>query len=173
MKLFFPDMYKKNILDINYNLLKEKGIKCLIFDLDNTIALIDEGLPKKKTIELFDKLKKDFHVIIISNNVKKRVKLYSDALGVDYVSFAMKPFLKGMLQIKERYHYHIKDMCMIGDQIMTDILSGKRLGVYSILVDPMSDKDLKITKVNRFFERRVLKGLKRKYDFEKGKYYER
>ena len=173
MKLFLPDMYKKNILDIDYNLLKEKGIKCLIFDLDNTIALIDEGLPKKNTKDLFDNLKKDFHVIIISNNVKKRVKLYSDALDVDYVSFAMKPLLKGMLQIKQKYHYKKKDMCMIGDQIMTDILSGKRLGVYSILVDPMSDKDLKITKLNRFFERRVLKTLSRKYDFKKGTYYGR
>lgn len=37
---YLPDMYKKNIFDINYDKLKKKGIKCLIFDLDNTLALI-------------------------------------------------------------------------------------------------------------------------------------
>ena len=47
MDKYIPNMYKKNILDINYEKLKEIGIKCLIFDLDNTIALIDENdIPK-------------------------------------------------------------------------------------------------------------------------------
>lgn len=173
MKLYLPNMYQKNIQSIDYKLLKDKGIKCLIFDLDNTIALIDEGLPKKETKELFNKLKKDFKVIIISNNVKKRVKLYSDDLDVDFISFAMKPFLKGLITIKNKYHYKKKEMCMIGDQIMTDILVGNKYNIYSILVDPMSDKDLKITKLNRFFERIVLKKLNKKYSFEKGKYYGR
>ena len=35
---YLPDIYKKNIFDINYNKLKKKDIKCLIFDLDNTLA---------------------------------------------------------------------------------------------------------------------------------------
>ena len=38
MEKFIPDMYQKNIYDINYDLLKKKGIKCLLFDLDNTIV---------------------------------------------------------------------------------------------------------------------------------------
>ena len=38
MELYVPDVYKKSIYDINYNLLKEKGIKCLLFDLDNTLV---------------------------------------------------------------------------------------------------------------------------------------
>ena len=33
MALFLPDIYKKDILSIDYKLLKNKGIKCLIFDL--------------------------------------------------------------------------------------------------------------------------------------------
>ena len=37
MNLFYPSIYNKNILNINYEKLKEKGIKLLIFDLDNTI----------------------------------------------------------------------------------------------------------------------------------------
>ena len=38
LKWFVPKMYKKNIFEINYEKLKEKGIKCIIFDLNNTLA---------------------------------------------------------------------------------------------------------------------------------------
>ena len=41
MNKYLPDIYKKSIFDINYKKLKEESIKCLIFDLDNTIAKID------------------------------------------------------------------------------------------------------------------------------------
>ena len=171
MKRYLPDMYNKSIFDIDYSLLKKKNIKCLIFDLDNTIALIDENITPKKTKELFDNLKKDFRVIIISNNFKKRVEFYSKQLGVDFISFAMKPLIKGLLQIKVKYKYKRSDMCMIGDQIMTDILSGNNFGVYTILVDPLGEKDLKITKLNRYLEGKVLVKLNKKFNFKKGQYY--
>ena len=38
--LFKPKSYYKSIYDINYDKLKEEGITCLIFDLDNTLGLI-------------------------------------------------------------------------------------------------------------------------------------
>ena len=37
MKRIIPDMYKKNIYEINYEKLKKMGKKYLFFDLDNTI----------------------------------------------------------------------------------------------------------------------------------------
>ena len=36
MDNFIPDMYQKSIYHIDYDKLKEDGIKCLLFDLDNT-----------------------------------------------------------------------------------------------------------------------------------------
>ena len=42
MKLYKPKWYQKSIYDIDYHKLKEKGIKYLIFDLDNTLGKIDE-----------------------------------------------------------------------------------------------------------------------------------
>ena len=66
MKKYIPSMYKKSIFDINYDKLKNIGIKCLIFDLDNTIALIDTKLIPEEVKTLFIKLKKDFNIVIIS-----------------------------------------------------------------------------------------------------------
>ena len=39
-KKFVPDMYSKNVSEINYQKLKSIGIKCLLFDLDNTLLSI-------------------------------------------------------------------------------------------------------------------------------------
>ena len=38
MNIFYPDIYAKNIFEIDYEKLKNKGIKCLVFDLDNTLV---------------------------------------------------------------------------------------------------------------------------------------
>ena len=45
-----------------------------------------------------------------------------------------------------------KEMCMIGDQIVTDVLAGNRFKIMTILVDPLGEKDLKITGLNRKIE---------------------
>ena len=35
--LLIPDIYAQSIYTINYKKLKKNGIKCLLFDLDNSI----------------------------------------------------------------------------------------------------------------------------------------
>ena len=81
---FIPDMYQKSIYTINYDKLKEDGIKCLLFDLDNTCAAYSVKEPTNKLIELFEDLKDmGFKVIIYSNNTKKRLEPFKNKLLVD------------------------------------------------------------------------------------------
>ena len=51
--MFLPNMYQKNIYEIPYQKLKQRGIKCLVFDLDNTLRLLDEKVPNKEVISFF------------------------------------------------------------------------------------------------------------------------
>ena len=53
MEKFYPDVYQKSIYTINYEKLKENGIKCLLFDLDNTCVPYVDKLPSKKLKNLF------------------------------------------------------------------------------------------------------------------------
>lgn len=170
-KKFLPEAYYKNIYDIDYKLLKQKGISCLVFDLDNTIALIDQKLVSKETIKLFSLLEKDFTIVIISNNIKKRVRDYATKLNCDYISSARKPLLKGFRKIKKRYNLKNNQICMIGDQIVTDIFGGNRFKSFTILVDPMAKKDLKITALNRLLESKILKYFENSNIMKKGDYY--
>ena len=172
MKKFYPSMYKENVYDVNYKLLKEKGIKCLIFDLDNTLVLADQIKVDDKTKKLIDKLKKDFRVVIISNNTKKRVEFIAKELGCIYVASAKKPLTFGYNKIKNKYNYKKKEMATIGDQIVTDILGGNTFGITTVLVDPLGKKDLKVTYLNRVIERKILENFAKKNIMKKGEYYE-
>lgn len=171
MNLFRPNMYKKNIFEIDYNKLKEQGITCLIFDLDNTLGLIEHGKCPLKTKKLLKELQKDFLILISSNNTKKRIAPYLKDLGIGGVAFSLKPSTKGLRKIKKHYNLNKKEMVMIGDQIVTDILSGNRYKIMTILVDPLGEKDLRITGLNRKIEARIIKYYKKRGMFERGKYY--
>lgn len=172
MKVFIPNMYKKSIFDIDYSKLKDKGINCILFDLDNTILLVDEKKIHDDVFSLFTKLKKIFKIAIISNNKKKRISEICKPLGISFVSSAMKPFSKGFKKIMKKLDVKKEETAIIGDQIMTDILGGNRTGVFTILVDPLGKKDLKVTYINRFFEKRVINHYSKKNKFERGQYYE-
>ena len=57
--LLIPDIYDQSIYTINYKKLKKNGIKCLLFDLDNTIAPYKVNVPDQKVKELFARLEEE------------------------------------------------------------------------------------------------------------------
>ena len=170
---FKPTIYKESIYDIDYNRLNKKNIKCLLFDLDNTLALIDDKKPSKKLIEFINELKKDFIVEIITNNAsKKRVESYTKELGISATMMALKPFTCGLKKARKKYDLKKSEMAIIGDQLVTDIYAGNKYHITTILVDPLAKKDLKATFINRFIEKKILKKYKKNNILERGKYYE-
>ena len=170
-KKFVPDMYQKNVLDINYNKLKEQGIKCILFDLDNTLVDINNNKLDKKTENLLVKLSKEFKIIVVSNNFKKRIKPICDIIGIDFISFCLKPLTIRLKQLIKKENIFLNEVCIIGDQLISDVLVGKKLNIKTILVEPLSKQDLKITKINRFLERKIFKELSKSKLLERGSYY--
>ena len=53
MNNFIPDIYAKDIFSVDYKKLKKDGIKCVLFDLDNTLAPLSQKEPSKDVKELF------------------------------------------------------------------------------------------------------------------------
>ena len=172
MNKYLPDVYKKNIFEINYNKLKKEGIRCLIFDLDNTLALINSTKVEFKVKELITKLKEDFLVIIVSNSPKKRVLRFSQDLEVDSYPFALKPSTRTLNKIKAKYKLESKSIAVIGDQFITDMGYGYKGKVKKIFVDCLSNKDLKITNINRFLEKKIMNKYTKNNLFKKGNYYD-
>ncbi len=173
MDNFIPDMYQKSIYHINYDKLKEDGIKCLLFDLDNTCVPFKDKEPNKKLIDLFETLKDmEFRVIIFSNATKKRLTPFKNGLNVDCSASSRKPSTKKMLKVIKMFDYDLSDVAIIGDQLYTDILCGNRVGIKTILVNPMSKDDLLFTKIFRGLEKKKFKKFAKMGILKKGKYYE-
>ncbi len=173
MDLLIPDIYQKSIYTINYNKLKKRGIKCLLFDLDNTISPLLVKKPNDKLIELFAKLKDmKFKIIIFSNATYKRIEPFKKQLKVDSSAYSCKPCKYKFIKIMKAFNYDISQTAIIGDQLFTDILGGNRVGITTILVNPMSVYDKKITKIFRMLENRWMKKMEKRSIFKKGSYYE-
>lgn len=173
MEKYIPDIYQKSIYTINYDILLLRGIKCLLFDLDNTIVPITIKIPNKKIKTLFNELKtKGFKIIIFSNSPKTRVKPFKDELNVESCASACKPFKKKFLKIMNDNHLEFTQMAIIGDQLLTDIQGGNNIGITTILVNPIGTKERLTTKINRLYENHILTKLRDNDLFTKGKYYE-
>jgi len=170
---FVPDMYTKSIYTIDYKRLKKNKIKCLIFDLNNTIAPLTLKTPNKKLIDLFEELKDmKFKIYIVSNSTKKRVESFKNVLCVDSSYLSMKPSLKKFKKIVKINEYKDTEVAVIGDELLTDIWAANRMNFLSILVNPIGTKEYVSTKLGRTFENYIIDKLTTKKLFRKGKYYE-
>jgi HAD superfamily phosphatase (TIGR01668 family) len=173
MERYIPTLYQKTIYNIDYDKLNNRGIKCLLFDLDNTIASSKVKKPSTKLKKLFNNLQKQgFKLYIFSNAFSKRVKRFTNELNCDGISFAFKPRQKNFEKVMNDNKYLECEVAIIGDQMLTDIAGGNTAGITTILVNPLSKQECIFTKMNRIRENKIMKKLRDKDLFTKGKYYE-
>ncbi len=168
MSKFRPMMYQKSIYDIDYNKLYDSGIKCILFDVDNTCCPYHEKNPSKRLITLFKRLKKiGFRVVIFSNAKKKRLETF-DVLDVDINYLSKKPLSGNFKRVLRKYGYDSCEVIIIGDQIFTDIYGGNNVGINTCLVEPLTDEDFFVTRFFRWLEKIMFNKL----GLVRGKYYE-
>jgi uncharacterized protein len=163
LNYFLPDQHVKSIFDITPESLKEKGVKGIITDLDNTLVEWDRPNATPKLIEWFENMKKhQILVTIVSNNNEERVKFFADPLVTPYIYRARKPMTKAFDKAVKDMGLKKEDTVVIGDQLLTDVLGGNRGGYHTILVVPVAKTDGLVTKFNRTVERRILDWFRKK-----------
>lgn len=168
MSKFIPNMYVKNIFEIDYKKLKDRDIKVLLFDFDNTIIEKGNNVIDKKTLKFLNSLKSDFIIYVVSNSLNKsKLNLVCSKLDLPYIGNARKPFKSGYKKLKFKSIKN-EQIAMIGDQLITDVWGANKMGYFSILIDPITNNEHIWTKINRVFERIIQK----KNHIERGKYYD-
>lgn len=172
MDIFVPDMYQQNIYSINYKKLKKKGIKCLLFDLNNTLASFDTDYPTDKLKSLMYELERDFKIIIVSNSNKNRLRPFKEKLNIDVAFKSHKPSRRKYKKIMNMYHLKDFEIAVIGDMLLTDICGGNRMGLTTILVNSVSEDEPFRVRLQRKIEKRIIKRLNKKGILFKGVYYE-
>lgn len=156
--LFRPKEYVSSIFDIDYNELWDKGIRGLLFDIDNTLATYDAPAPTQSAEDLVRQLREvGFSIWIISNGKKERVLSFAKRLSVPAIWKAHKPFPTGIGKIRKHMKLHPEQIAIIGDQLFTDVCAGNMGNIYSILVKPISEeRDEWVTKIKRNTEKRFI-----------------
>ncbi len=153
---FYPDEYMASAYVIDYDRLYAEGYRGLIFDIDNT--LVPHGAPAdERSIALFEHLKElGFRILLLSNNKEPRVKLFNDAVHVEYIHKANKPAAASYLRAMEQLGSDTDTTIFIGDQLFTDVWGAKNAGVRNILVKPIHPKEEIQIVLKRVLERVVL-----------------
>lgn len=171
-KLVIPNMYAKSVYDINYKLLKQKKYRNLIFDLDNTLLPVGDIMVTEELSDFFKKLGDDFNICVVSNNSKERVIPVAKALETGYMYKAGKPkkeaFDKALILLNSKK----ENTVMVGDQMLSDIKGANVYGLYTVMVDPVSNKhDLK-TRTSRVLQKIITRKLAKKGIFKEKQYYD-
>ena len=121
--IFYPNAYLNNVKEVNIELLRENNIKGLILDVDNT--LIDFNHKILEGLDIWCRVLKnnDIKLCILSNTNKvEKVKKVATFLDISYITFAKKPMKGGFNKAKELLELDEKNIAVVGDQIMTDVL---------------------------------------------------
>jgi HAD superfamily phosphatase (TIGR01668 family) len=153
-----PDLYFTSVHAIDLDGLWSSGVRVLLLDLDNTVLPRDTNVVPDTSKSWVAELKeRGFKVCAVSNNWHERVRVVAAELGVEIVDHAVKPLPFAFLRALARVDGRTREAAVVGDQLFTDILGGKLLGMRTVLVQPLSTADLAHTLLLRRLEAIVLK----------------
>lgn len=162
-KAFIPFAHAQNIYEIPVDFYKKLGIKVLMMDLDNTLDSYKLFLPTEKAVKLIEELKaNDIRPIVVSNNRGKRVSSYANALNIEYVSSAKKPFPRVLNKTIESKGINRDELLFVGDQMMTDVLATHFAHIHIVLTEKLVKEDQWTTHINRFFGRFIRRYLRKR-----------
>lgn len=152
-----PNIFVRDVSEINLHALKMSGTKLIVCDLDNTLVPYFSMYPNKFVFDFINNAKNEgFEILIASNNTKKRVSTFVKKLQEttdvkNYLWSCKKPIALKIRKWIKNSSYKFDEIVFIGDQFLTDILLANWLKAKSILVFPLIDSTNN-TDVNFFFK---------------------
>ncbi|NJN49259.1 MAG: YqeG family HAD IIIA-type phosphatase [Alkalinema sp. RL_2_19] len=141
-KLLQPDLWLNDTLfSLTPALLQQHGLQGLVLDVDETIVprtiqqLSDEVVPWINSVKQVAP-----KIWLVSNNPSvSRIKRIADLLDISssYIARAGKPSRHHLRRAVEAMDLRPEQVGMVGDRLFTDVLAGNRLGMFTVLVQPM------------------------------------
>jgi len=141
-QLLTPDEQLSSIYELNLGYLQKKGIKGLVFDVENTLLAPWEKNPSIKCVDWLKSIQGyGFKVCLLSNDRNvERVTAFAKLFNVPAMHSALKPFTWSLSKaIAEMLVLKPAEVAVIGDTLLTDILPGNWLSAHTILVDPIAE----------------------------------
>lgn len=156
-----PDQTVDAVEHLDAAQLAESGIAGLILDLDDTLVCAADTHLESSVCQWLEEARLHLKVVILSNNHRlHRVAPIADRLSVPYIWRAFKPLQAGFRRALAVLDLPASQVAVVGDQLFTDVLGGRRLGARTILVTSRSPRERKwARRLMRRAERAVLARL--------------
>lgn len=138
-KLLQPDLILGSpILDLTPEILQQHNLKGLVLDVDETLVPISMAETSLELQQWVQSLSPTVQVWLVSNNISQiRISRIAKSLNLPYILGARKPSRRKLRQAVESMGLPFEQVAMVGDRLFTDVLAGNRLGMFTILVEPM------------------------------------
>lgn len=166
MRLLTPDRIVAHVSDVTPEWLRERGLRAVVTDLDNTlVGWRSEEVAREIAAWLTGLQEAGIGVCIASNTRHLgRLERLAAQMGILHVpGNASKPRRKGLRRALDLLGTTTAETAMVGDQLFTDILAGNRLGLTTVLVNPLTPHEFIGTRlISRTLERLVLRGPRKR-----------
>ena len=159
--LLVPWAAHERVWDVPLEGLLREGVRGLILDYDNTLALwrgellpeSEEWMRRARAVGL--------RLCVLSNAARSgRVRRSLKRVGVEVEARALKPLPRGFRRAARRMGLRPEEVAVVGDQIFTDVLGGNLAGMRVVLVRPLGRREFVTTRLARLLERVVLRVLR-------------
>lgn len=139
--LLQPDLVLGDtIINLNPEILQQYCIQGLVLDVDETLVPLREKEASDELKQWVTQIRQIVSIWLVSNNLSQiRIGNIARSLDLPYIVGAKKPSRKKLKQAAKEMDLPVKQVAMVGDRLFTDVLAGNRLGMFTILVEPMID----------------------------------
>lgn len=140
-KLLQPDLILGDtILGLTPEILERYQILGLVLDVDETLVPLKKAHVSNELKQWVDQIRQKTPIWLVSNNVSEsRIGRIADSLNLPYLLGAIKPSRRKIRRAIRAMELPVPQVAMVGDRLFTDVLAGNRLGMFTILVEPMVD----------------------------------
>lgn len=167
LHLLMPDRHFATYRDLSPAFLAEAGVRVLLSDIDNTLAPYEQSEPDEEIRAWIGAMNAaGITVAFVSNNHADRVELFNRTLGCPAYPDAHKPLKKTVRRAMCELGSTPETTAFLGDQLLTDVLAGKGLGMRAYTVPPIRDKRDPFTRFKRLLERPVFRAYRKKIEKE-------
>ena len=162
-KTLVPDYMFTKFDDIGVDFLRSAGILSLIIDIDNTLAPYEVAEPDERTFRWFESLAgAGIGAALVSNNDRERVERYNSRLALPAYYDCHKPSRKYLIKAMADIGASPESTLFLGDQIFTDVVAARRMGLRAAVVPPIKDKKTVFFKFKRLMERPIMRRYHRR-----------
>lgn len=136
---FVPGFMATSLMDVDFKLLQEMGIKYIAFDADSTLVHYGGKALDDKTKKFLQQNRQLFKKwCIASNRITNDLLPLGESMDAQVVRatwFTRKPHKRYFAWVLKHFGAKPQEIAMIGDKLMTDIVGANRAGMTTVWVE--------------------------------------